>query len=99
MANKTAAENPVSQPIIEDGILSKLEAIDNGKDEPVFDAEFPDFDIDPTIVEAPTTAIISFEDEDYHLKRCLLVLSGAGCAKVNDWDMKIARQHHGHTSQ
>ena len=40
-----------------------------------------------------------YEDEDYHLKRCLLVLSGAGCAKVNDWDMKIARQHHGHTSQ
>ena len=66
LANKTAAENPVSQPIIEDGILSKLEAIDNGKDEPVFDAEFSDFDIDPTIVEAPTTAIISFDDEDYH---------------------------------
>ena len=38
---------------------------DNFSDLPVFDTEFSDFDIDPTIVEAPTTAIIDFENDDY----------------------------------
>ena len=68
LANKTAiAGTPRSPRAIEDGILSKLEAIDNGKDQqPLYDTEFSDFDIDPTIVEAPTTAIISLEDEDYY---------------------------------
>merc|ERR1712025_260782 len=37
----------------------------NFSDLPVFDTEFSDFDIDPTIVEAPTTAIIDFENDDY----------------------------------
>ena len=68
LANKTAAAGtPRSPRAIEDGILSKLEAIDNGQDQqPLYDTEFSDFDIDPTIVEAPTTAIISLEDEDYY---------------------------------
>lgn len=68
LANKTAAAGtPRSPRAIEDGILSKLEAIDNGQDQqPLYDTEFSDFDIDPTIVEAPTTAIISLQDEDYY---------------------------------
>ena len=68
LANKTAsAGTPRSPRAIEDGILSKLEAIDNGRDhQPLYDTEFSDFDIDPTIVEAPTTAIISLDDEDYY---------------------------------
>ena len=67
LANKTAtAGTPRSPRAIEDGILSKLEAIDNGRhQEPLYDTEFSDFDIDQTIVEA-TTAIISLEDEDYY---------------------------------
>ena len=84
-------------------ILSKLKEPDEIHNQfnelPIYDTEFSDFDIDPTIVESPTTAVISFENDEYFDSLPFSPAEPRAQRRTDDAGLKRKRSHNSQQDQ